>query len=1147
MSARLGNKFITSPSTDKRPCIYIYLVDDCHFHTISNITGFFSSRYFCSRCLKHYDHKERHECEVTCIVCKTTNCSKTESTVTCDQCHMTCRSMKCYQEHKKVPLHEKGAKKGQVRGPSECDKWWKCPTCYKVINTTKREKKDHRCGEYLCTSCDKYILRDHLCYLRSIPAKQEFIPKFIFADFECSQDERSECTEGYAPLMNPDCTECQPSRTCTPCSKCQRCKTSWCGKATHKPNFVVAHTVCPTCIERPVTSESRCQDCGTRCSRCEDLDVPCTGTVCGLREVVFQGQDTARTFGKWLFSSQHKYFKTVCHNMKGYDGYFLLEYLIDQSMRPDKIIYNGSKIMYMTVEKDLHIKVIDSLNFLPMKLSKLPKAFGLKELKKGWFPHFFNTRENQEYLGPYPDPKYYGCNFMGNEEREECLAWLKSQENCVFDFKKEMLDYCRSDVDILRQACLKFRELLMSATGDCVMDQGGKPQWTGAVDPFDSVTIASVCMNVYRTKFLEEEWRVKLAEDTNWLTAKYKDGRMKVLRGDRWVSEDEVVIGEKEFVRSPIAKIPPGGYKTDQYSKSSIQYLEWVSRRDNIKIRHALNGGEIRLPGTRYRLDGYAYETNTAFEYQGCVYHGCPRCFPEDREETKHPLTQQSMSELYALTMKKKSYIESLGMKYLCMWEHEFRETYRNDPELRHYLQNLDITDRLDPRESFFGGRTNASQLYYRTKEDEKIEYVDFTSLYPWVNKTCKYPVGHPEVITSDFKEIDQYFGIAKVRILPPRGLYHPVLPYKSNGKLKFPLCKTCAEKESPSLCGCSDKDRTMTGTWCTPELQTAIRLGYRVLKIYEVYHWKDTTQYDAETKEGGLFASYINTFLKYKQEASGPPNWIKTPEDAKEYIDRYFEKEGVSLDGEKIEKNPGMRALAKLCLNSFWGKFGQRLNLKQSQFFHETEVDAFFLVLSDPTKHVQDFHIVANDTIQVEWTYKKDCQPEDNKTNIYLATFTTCWARLKLYSILEKIDRNVLYYDTDSVIYVSKTGENDVPLGDYLGELTNELETGEHIIEFVSGGPKNYAYKTNKGNETCKVRGFTLNFTNSQLINFESVKTLLIDPSEKSTITVTNPHKICRDKGKRKLYNREEEKNYRMVYTKRRRLDNYDTEPYGY
>ena len=71
---------------------------------------------------------------------------------------------------------------------------------------------------------------------------------------------------------------------------------------------------------------------------------------------------------------------------------------------------------------------------------------------------------------------------------------------------------------------------------------------------------------------------------------------MKVLRGDRWVWEDDVVMEEKEFVRSPIAKISPGRYKTDQYSKSSIQYLEWVSRRDNIKIRHTLKGEKYISP-----------------------------------------------------------------------------------------------------------------------------------------------------------------------------------------------------------------------------------------------------------------------------------------------------------------------------------------------------------------------------------------------------------------------------------------------------------------------------------------------------------------------------------------------------------------------
>ena len=89
--------------------------------------------------------------------------------------------------------------------------------------------------------------------------------------------------------------------------------------------------------------------------------------------------------------------------------------------------------MYMTVEKDLHIKVIDSLNFLPMQLSKLPEVFGLKELKKGWFPIFSIPGRTNGTSDPTFE--YYECDVMGKEEREKCLAWLESKENCVFDFK----------------------------------------------------------------------------------------------------------------------------------------------------------------------------------------------------------------------------------------------------------------------------------------------------------------------------------------------------------------------------------------------------------------------------------------------------------------------------------------------------------------------------------------------------------------------------------------------------------------------------------------------------------------------------------------------------------------------------------------
>ena len=848
VSARLGNKFITTPSTDERPCIYIYLADDEHFHSLTSITAFFSARYFCSSCLKHYNTREKHRCDTSCIICKRQECRKTQS-VKCNDCNMECRSIDCYQAHKKVPVAKAGSKKS---GPSQCQKWWKCSICYKVVNRVTRKIEQHKCGEYMCSSCEQYVLPGHMCYMRATPFKSSLNANFIFFDFECSQDEVSTCQDGYAPSQK-ECKDCKSDHKCGKCRKCQNCRTAWCGRTTHRPNYVVAQSVCNSCIDIHVTADSKCDDCGPRCDKClkpggdEDDQGPCPDT-CGFRQVTFQGEDTATKFCQWLFTEQHKNFKVIAHNLKGYDGYFLLEHLIDNSMRPGKIIYNGSKIMYMTVEKGLHIQVIDSLNFLPMKLAALPEAFGLKELKKGWFPHHFNRKENQSYVGSYPAPEFYGYNFMTSKERKEFLEWYQNVKDQRFDFRKEIKEYCVSDVDILRQACLKFRQLLISSTTTRAFvstKKGNQEVKDVAIDPFDYVTIASVCMGVYKTKYLEEEWKVKLNGGHTWIKAKYIDGNLEVWLNNQWVKESDLndQITERQFIRSPIAKVPPQGGQEETYSKASIQWLEWMAYSDGIAIQHALNGGEKRLPGTRYKLDGYCEATNTAYEYHGCVFHGCDVCFPTDRESTKHPCTGQSMSELYAVTLKKKTYIERLGMKYVCIWEHDFKEQAQKNPDLNSFIQNLDISDRLDPRDSFFGGRTNASQLYYKASGDEQIKYVDFTSLYPWVNKYCEYPTGHPEVITSNFKPIDQYFGIAKVKVLPPRGLYHPVLPYRSNWKLKFPLCRTCADQENENSCTCSDENRCLVGTWCTPELKTAIRLGYKVLRIYEVYHWTEKTE----------------------------------------------------------------------------------------------------------------------------------------------------------------------------------------------------------------------------------------------------------------------------------------------------------------
>jgi hypothetical protein len=58
------------------------------------------------------------------------------------------------------------------------------------------------------------------------------------------------------------------------------------------------------------------------------------------------------------------------------------------------------------------VRIIDSLNFLPMPLAAMPKTFDEKELRKGYFPHFFNTIANIDYKGPLPDPSFYGADSM---------------------------------------------------------------------------------------------------------------------------------------------------------------------------------------------------------------------------------------------------------------------------------------------------------------------------------------------------------------------------------------------------------------------------------------------------------------------------------------------------------------------------------------------------------------------------------------------------------------------------------------------------------------------------------------------------------------------------------------------------------------
>ena len=302
------------------------------------------------------------------------------------------------------------------------------------------------------------------------------------------------------------------------------------------------------------------------------------------------------------------------------------------------------------------------------------------------------------------------------------------------------------------------------------------------VDPFCYCTIAASVMAVYRAKYLKEK---------------------------------------------TIGIVPQNMYHgvNKPYSKSSIEWLEFVAAQTNSVIRHAVNGGEKEIVdselGKVYHVDGFCKETNTVYEFYGCVFHSCPLCFDGKNDHPFH--NERKRCDVYEETIRREKRLRDMDYNVKTIWEHDFTKLRETD-EMKHFLYTFDIVTDLEPRDAFFGGRVNGFKLFREAKEDETLEYVDFTSLYPFVNKTKKYPIGHPVIIREDFDDISNYFGLIKCKVLAPSKLYHPVLPVRAKGKLFFPLCKQCV-MSGHEVCRHSEESRSFWGTSTTIEVMKAIEI----------------------------------------------------------------------------------------------------------------------------------------------------------------------------------------------------------------------------------------------------------------------------------------------------------------------------------
>ena len=157
----------------------------------------------------------------------------------------------------------------------------------------------------------------------------------------------------------------------------------------HVPNHVCVQQFCVKC--------GKIEDCRIYCERCgrirhsfwNDPVVDLLSYLCEPRP--------------WASK-----IVAIAHNAKALDLHFIINRAIMRKWKPE-LIMDGLKIISMKME---HFVFLDSVSILPGALRKLPEAFDL-QAAKSWYPHYFNSEENLDYVGPMPDISYYGVDEMG--------------------------------------------------------------------------------------------------------------------------------------------------------------------------------------------------------------------------------------------------------------------------------------------------------------------------------------------------------------------------------------------------------------------------------------------------------------------------------------------------------------------------------------------------------------------------------------------------------------------------------------------------------------------------------------------------------------------------------------------------------------
>ena len=138
-------------------------------------------------------------------------------------------------------------------------------------------------------------------------------------------------------------------------------------------------------------------------------------------------------------------------------------------------------------------------------------------------------------------------------------------------------------------------------------------------------------------------------------------------------------------IKAPSSAYERAFYPEQTCSFVAIKWLEWEAKNRGIHIHHARcgHGGERKILGAR--VDGYHQESKTVFQFHGCLWHGCEKCYPEERQKPVQQKTRQgkviprldtekkpmNRKTAYELTLQRTQSLRKEGYRVVEKWEHE--------------------------------------------------------------------------------------------------------------------------------------------------------------------------------------------------------------------------------------------------------------------------------------------------------------------------------------------------------------------------------------------------------------------------------------------------------------------------------------------